>query len=460
MPRRIQDIVPSDRRSIRNIPVDKSARSTPETKKSQKEASAKERVYEIEMHKIQEDETVEIPEEKKPAPRKEKKNRNKRQWNWLFLGLGIFVIVAGIGFVASSHYSHATFTIVPKVIPVTVNGTYVTQATPGTSIMYELASFKGSAATSIPATSGAAVSIKAQGKVTLYNSYSAQAVKLIAGSRFSDSTGRVYRLNSSVSVPGYTSKSGGVIPGSIAGIITADSAGESYNVSSTDPLSDFKIIAYKGTPKYDSIYGRLVSSIAGGFIGVKKVVNQTLVASTTAILQDRIKVGLVQKALSMVPEGYIMYPDSYAASFTQSTIDGTDPKTAVLTIQGTVYAILFKKTDLTSHLAGASTTASFGTFSYTMPGLDSLHFNIVNAKDFSPEKKNSLIVRLQGDMKLVGSIPVDAIKKKLAGVALSETESILKPYNQVIGSGSSGELTPPWAKVPLDTSRITVIVQE
>ena len=459
MPRRIQDIIPSERRSIRNIPLEKSTKTVLETKKSERSTPPKEKVYEIPIHHTEE-EVVEVPKEKKQAASKENKNRKKRQWNWLLLALGICVIVAGIGFVASNQYSHATFTIIPRVIPVSINRTYVTQATPGNGIMYELAAFKGVASTTISASSGASISTKAQGKIVLYNSFSTQSQRLVAGTRLTDSSGRIYRLNSSVSVPGYTSKSNSVIAGSITGTITADAAGDSYNISATDSVSDFKIPAYQGTTKYESIYGRVTTSISGGFIGVKKIVDQTLIASTTALLQKQLITDLSSRATTTVPTGYVMYPNAYTTSFTTPTVGGTDPKNATVSVQGTLYAILFKKTDLASRITGTSTTASFGTFPYTMPGLESLHFSIVNSKDFSPEKKNSLIVRIQGDMKLVGLIPIDDLKKKLAGASLSQTESILKPYSQVIGPGSSGELTPPWAKVPNDPARITITIKE
>ena len=458
MPRRIQDIIPSERRSIRNIPLEKSAKVVHEEKKTKKETPLKDKVYDVPIHLLDKD--TEVITEKKKVHVREKRNTSVRQWKWLLLALGICVVVAGIGFVASNHYSHATFTIIPRVIPVTINSTYITQGTPGDAIVYELMSYKGTATTTISASSGATVSTKAQGKVTLFNSFSPQAQRLIAGTRLTDSTGRIYRLNSSVSVPGYTLKSGSIIPGSIAGMVTADVAGESYNINVTDSLSDFKIIAYKGTSKYESIYGRLASSISGGFVGVKKVVSPTLLASTSAILQTQLTMKLAKQALGAIPTGYIMYPDAYKATFTAPTISGTDPKNATVSVGGTLYVILFKKTNLVSHITGTSTMLSFGSSAYTTPGLESLHFNIINAKDFSPEKKNSLIIHLQGDIKVVGTVPVEELKKKLAGASLSQTEAILKPYSQVIGPGSSGELTPPWTKVPLDTSRINIVVQQ
>ncbi len=456
MPRRIQDIVPSDRRSIRNIPIEKSTKQMLDLKRT-----AKEKAYEVPMHRIQEDEVVPITEEKVLPQRKEKRNlTNKHQSKWVVLALGIFVIIAGIFFILSDYYSYATFTIIPKIIPIAIDKTYITEANTGNSIVYELASFKGFATTTIPASSGPSVSTKAQGKITLYNSFSAQPQRLVAGTRLTDSSNRVYRLNSTVNIPGYISKSNSIIPGSISVAITADVAGEAYNILSSDPLSDFKILVYKNTSKYESIYGRVATSIVGGFIGTKKIVNPALIASTTLILQKQITTDLLKRAGSTVPQGYIMYPEAYVTSFMSPDIGGNDSKTATVSIQGNLYAILFKKIDLASHIAGTSTALSFGSSAYSVPGLESLDFSIVNKKEFSVDKKNILMIHLRGDIKFVGVIPVEELKKKLAGTDLSEINSILKTYSQVVGSGSSGQLTPPWAKVPNDPKRISIVVQQ
>ena len=110
--------------------------------------------------------------------------RKRRKAPWIFAGLGVVVLVAVVGFVASTYFSHATFTIVPRSIPVNVNSTYIAQGTPATgALSYDLVPVQGTASSTVVAVDGPAVSTKAQGKVTLYNAYSAQAQRLIAGTR-------------------------------------------------------------------------------------------------------------------------------------------------------------------------------------------------------------------------------------------------------------------------------------
>lgn len=448
MPRRVQDIVPNTQRSIRDIPVERPSVLAP--------------IQPPKKRSRNDDDVNEVPIQRSSAPimppRQRKRSGAKK---WLFLLMGIVIIVAAAGYIASVYFSTASFTIVSKVIPFTVNGTYISQNTPSKGVLtYQLAVIKGDSTATVPATDGPKISTSAKGKITLYNTYSTQSQRLIAGTRFADDTGRVYRLASSLVIPGRTtSASGTSIPGSIAASVVADQPGQSYNITKADPLSDFKIVAYKGTTKYDSIYGRISTDISGGFVGAKKTINPTALASTTADLQAKITAGLLTQLKASVPDGYLMYPKAYVATFGNPVISGTDPTSATVTLQGTVYGILFKRSELVTRVAGDQAVAQFDDFAYETPGLESLDFSIANAKDFSPEKKNTLIIKLKGDATIVGTVPVDALKQKLAGLSLVETSTVLRSFKPVIEiDKSSGSITPPWSKVPSDPKRITIEV--
>ena len=475
MPRRVQDIVPNTHRSIRDIPVERNDVTAPIQPPKEKRTARKAQTSDVKMpakdvtpreqvaiKKISAVKEVAVEESPVPSSRASSRGtKTKRSRVWLYVILGIIVLVAGSGYVASVYFSRATFTLVPKTVPISVNSTYISQSTPTKgNLMYELAAVKGSSTATVPAIDGQKTSSTAKGKVTLYNTFSAQSQRLIAGTRLSDDSGRIYRLASSVVVPGYTTTSTGTLtPGTVSASVTADQPGQSYNISRTDTVSDFKIVAYKGTTKYDSIYGRLSTDISGGFVGTQKTVVPAVLASTTAELQDKIIATLLTQVKGTIPEGYIMYPKAYVTSFGKPVISGSDAKSATVTLQGTLYGILFKKSELVTRIAGDQAVALFDSFAYETPGLESLDFSIANNKDFSAEKKNTLIIKLKGDALLVGSIPVDTIKQKLAGLSLAETETVLRSFKPVIEiDKSSGEITPPWSKVPSDTARITVEV--
>jgi hypothetical protein len=457
MPRRVQDILPGDRRSIRDIPIERKSPVESGTRNYRKEPAST-NTREVKIHRVDKGESIGRMLVTPPPSQSHKKRNTK----WLLVTTGAILVIAGVGFVASTYFSKATFTIVPKTIPFSVDGTFVAKnsVTDG-SLAYDLVTIHGTASTTVPASDGPAVSTKAQGKVTVYNSYSAKAMTLIAGTRISNDSGLIYKLKSSIVIPGYTKKGDNTIPGSITTSVIADQAGESYNISHNDSISDFKIVAYKDSPKYDYVYARIASDFKGGFVGTKKIISPTVTASTTELLKTKLTSSLVDQIKTATPEGYIMYDNSYVVSFSPVVVGGVDSDSASITEEATLNGILFKKSNLIANIGGAKAITSFGDFTYDALGLEKLEYNISNLKDFSPEKKNTLIVHFKGDLKLVGIVPIDELKKKFAGISLAETVDVLKAYISVIDiNKSSGELAPPWAKVPSDPQRVVIKIQK
>jgi hypothetical protein len=377
---------------------------------------------------------------------------------WLMIGGIAILLIIICGYIASMYFARATFTIVPKTIDINANNTYVATASKGSSAFtYELITMTGTATSSIAATDGPVVNTKAQGKVNIYNSYSASSVRLIAGTRISSDDGKIYRLNSTVVIPGYTKNANGTVPGKVLAYVTADQPGQNYNISGTDNISDFKVVAYKGTPRYETIYARVASSFTGGYSGTQKIIAPSVVASTTADMKKTLSSALFAKMKLAVPVDYILYDNAYVSTFQAPVTDNSKPKVASLSLQGTVYGIMFRKTELTQKISNVDINTAFSNFAFTTKGIENLEVNIVNAKDFSPTKKSNIIVKIKGAVTVEPVIPVEEIRQKLAGVSLADTENILKPYGPIIKSGS-GELVPPWSKVPKDTKKITVKV--
>ena len=383
---------------------------------------------------------------------------------WLVVFIVIVAAVAGTAYAASAYFSKATFTIVPveadaslSGITIVANGT----STPGT-LRYEVIRETGVATTSVPATDGAYISTKSSGTVILYNSYQKAPQRLIAGTRLSSDPGLVYRLTGSVSVPGYSTAGGTVIPGSIRATVVADQAGDQYNLSRNAGANGLHVIAYSGSDRYGAIYAKLSSDITGGFTGTRKTVEPSLIATTTQTLQASLAKSLRDKALTGVPAGYVMYQSAYATAFDPASIGGSAKGSATISVSGTLYGITFKKTDLAAKLVGPQKIAVFQGSPFQASGIESLTFAITNPDTFSPARLTALIAKVSGNVKLTGVIPVDEIRRKLAGLSLPATRDVFASYSSVVDiSKSSGELFPSWASgVPNDPSRISVQVRD
>ena len=412
MPRRVEDIKPGDRRSIRDIPLRRAAGGAGDAPRAAD--PAKERDIPIRRVRI----APPSPVVSTKPPRPKKRKNGKRLW----AAAGIVAVVIAAAYASSSFFARATFIITPVVKPISVDATMVATGTSTPGYMtYKMIDASASESATVPAVNGPPVSVKAAGEVTLYNAYSTAAQRLIAGTRIANDSGLIYRLTGSVVVPGYTVSKGVDVPGSAVVSIVADQPGQNYDVSGSDAVSDFKIVAWQGTPRYSGFYARLASDVTGGWTGVKKAVDPGVLSSTTGSLQASLTAELQAKLSSLVPDGYILYPGAETSSFSGPDIGGTATSTATVTESGALYGALFKISDLVDRLSGASTTASFEPYAYTAPGLESLSFTVTNPSTFSPSKAGSLIARVKGNMKLVGTVPVDELKAKLAGLSLDQT---------------------------------------
>lgn len=456
MPRRVEDIVRSDRRTIREAQQDRPSASRKPAKASPSRSEAEERVP-LRRIKL-------TPPPPARAPRQRKPSSGGGRRLWLIISGAVIVLVASTAVISSVYFSRASFSIVPITVPVAVNNSTIvaTGTTTAGYLKYDIGKYSGVASTTVPAIDGAYSSSKAAGSITLYNSYAAEGQRLLAGTRLANEYGFVYRLPSSVFIPGYKRSGSSIIPGTLRAQIVADASGAQYNMKRSDGTGELRIVAYKGGPRYETIFAKLYSDISGGYEGTKKTVDPKILASTTADLQAALKKALLNQAMASVPSGYVTYDTAYSTSFAAPLVGGSTPKTAVVTVSGTLYNVLFKKSDLVAKLAGPQNIERFGKGSFSTPGIESLRFLITNPDTFKPAKMSTLIARLNGTMSIKGTIPVKELKDKLAGKTLSETREVFASYSSVIDVGkSSGELFPSWAsRVPNDEDRISIEVKD
>lgn len=476
MPRKVQDIIPAERRTIREVKIPEKKPILGRRKKVVEEDDEES----VPLHKIKEiknDTEIRpkskieefsrassiaesVPSRRMPItpPSIDFEKKKKNIWKWPVITITAVLIVVVLGYFASIYYSHATFTVVPKVVPVIINNNYVAQYQ-ASDFPYDVITLKRSATTTVSATNGGVTNTKATGKVNFYNYYGSQSVRLIAGTRLTNKNGLLYRLNNTIVIPGYTKSGGSVVPGKISANISADQPGFQYNISESELDSDFKIVAYNNSAKYSTIYAKPSTPIIGGYSGIKKVISTSEMSSTTAKLKNDISSSLMADLRSSIPSGYIFYGKNYITSYSSPVVSGTDPKKANVSMEGVLTAIVFPKSKLIEGLAGGQAVSIFSPFNFTAPGLESLDINITNLKDLNLSKKTALVIKAKGEMKIVGTVPVDELKKKLSGSTLAESQNIFKSYSAVIESGS-GELAPPWANIPSDLNKIKVVVEE
>lgn len=120
-----------------------------------------------------------------------------------------------------------------------------------------------------PATDRKKVELKAEGELTVYNSFSSDSQALVANTRFLSPEGKIFRLDKQIVVPGAKVVDGQIVPSSITVDVTADKAGEEFNLEKSS--GKWRIPGFTGSPKYEKFYAEAVGAFTGGFIGEKAV---------------------------------------------------------------------------------------------------------------------------------------------------------------------------------------------
>ncbi len=444
----VQDIVPGEKHSIREVTLDDEIVTRP--KISRRKPVRKVVEEEDDEDEIDEEsDEVEDEDTKKPS-RKPKIKKTKISLRFLLTFVVILVSIVVIGIALSLSYSKAVVTITPKVVNFDVNGTFT--AKKGNSevdLNYDVISVSASSSQTVAATKGPKIQTKAKGTVVIYNNHSATTQSLVAGTRIVTPDGLVYRTISTISVPGKKTS-----PGSITTTVIADQPGANYNIKVSDLKGDFKLPGYKGTDKYNNFYARIKTDITGGFLGEKMVIDATVKAKAIKTLEEDLRTMLSSKLKANLPDDYVMYDGAYSIEF--ETLDPImkDTGSAEIIVKSTAYGAIFKTDPLIKYIAG-SEIKKFPSSTYQIDGEDELAFKISNSKDFSAKKGNSLIFTLKGPISIKGLISESKLKDDLKGIKLTGSNAVFAKYQSI--ATAHALITPFWLRsFPNSVDRINI----
>ncbi len=377
------------------------------------------------------------------------------------------IIILAIGWVRAT----ASVIVTPKTQQFSLLNMPLTaykEATSSDALSYGVIDVKDEQHGLVPATNGPAMEVKAKGTVILYNTFTNQSQKIYVGTRLSNTVGKIYLTTKTVTIPGYTIaplKNGtkGKAAGSVPVPVSAEVPGPDYNIVPTDLTGDFKIVAYKGNPKYDTIYGRLnpLASISGGFIGNKQIIATSTLAQNYSLLQQTVQTRLIAKAKALVPEGYVLFDGAYSIDY------GTlDPKpassSADIGVTASFHGILFRQHDLTRVIGKnkkIDIDAAFPDNQYTEKNMNSLAFTMVNPKSFSFASSTPLSFSLTGNYSAVASIDTQDLVKHLIGRSMAQGKALFNEYHAIAEIHAT--ISPFWRfTFPDSSNRITVTQKE
>ena len=378
--------------------------------------------------------------------------KKSRFGRWFF----VFLVLAGAGILLANHFSSLTVEVKPKQVEVDIDNQFSASALP-TELDLEFGTIKDlkvSASRELASSGTELLETKAQGTVIIYNNYSSANQLLIKSTRLATKDGRVFRLDSAVTVPGQKKEAGKLVPGSVEAKVTADKAGAAGNIG----LSDFSIPGFAGTAKATKFYARSKAAFTGGQSEQVAKIAESAKATARAELQAEVKKKLMAQVATELPKGSTLVGDSVIIAYQEELkpAEGATGK-AIMTETGSLFGIFFDNAKLSGFLA-KKYIDGFGDEPILIRNLAELNFSLTDKAKLNPRELEKVTFSLEGNARFVWLIDNPALKEKLAGQDLDNYQKIFLGFPG-IDSAKVLNLRPFWlGSFPSDPERIRVSV--
>lgn len=382
-----------------------------------------------------------------PAPRPRRRPSGK-----LILWLVAVLAVAGLGVLAFTLLGETSVSVTPRQHTVVFDETAVYEAAPSGSsagLTYQTVTRTYEDSTAVQATGSEEVEEAASGTITVFNDFSEESQRLIPNTRFETPDGLVFRARNAVVVPGKTASG----PGSVEVTVYADEPGEDYNIG---PVSRFTLPGLRSESEmFQTIYARSTGSMTGGFIGVRPIVNESVLASARAEMRDRLAARIEADDFSNIENGYAvpsLAEISYEAPAPEQGADGS----VIVRERANVLIPVFDEVAFASAIA-AETSAAADDGAVIIA--DATTFTIqAAAGSGTPELGTDPIeFSLEGTATFVGSVDVAQLAQDLSGKDREAFERIVAGYPGV--ETATANLAPFWRSTfPDDPTAIQIDV--
>jgi len=303
-----------------------------------------------------------------------------------------------------------------------------------------------------PSTGERDVLEKAKGKVTIYNQYSSSSQTLVKTTRLKSPDGKIFRLTSTVTIPGAVIDEGKIIASSKEVEVEADEAGAEYNIGATD----FKIPGFEGTPKYDAFYGKSTQPMIGGAKGKMKVATQSDITGATEIVKLELKDKALEEFKMTIPADLKLLSDAQSLIIMESSssVQANQPgEKFTISVKVKVAGIAFKENDALSLIEKSINNDTLKN--------RTLLFSTINVT-----YKTTKIDLKQGFIELSCNVEADSIasfdEQRIKDDLAGKNETDVRKYLSSLPDIETAKVIfwPFWVKrVPTDKDKIKVITK-
>lgn len=292
-------------------------------------------------------------------------------------------------------------------------------------------------------------SSKATGTIRVYNNYSTVSQALVSNTRFISSSGKLFRTTTKLVVPGQSYDSKGKLQPGYADVkVTADQAGEDYNI---EP-STFSIPGFAGTAKYTGFYGKSTEAMSGGSKGEASQITDKDINSAKELISTKLFQETKQELKGSISEEYVFVEIFVKDKTIEVKVPkaGDIGKTFDVQIKGSSEILAFKKADLDNFVAE--------NLLFQKPVDKELYKESIKT-DYSVDKididNGKMILNLQITSEIFTGLDIEKIKADILGIAPLQIKDLMSTEPSI--DKVEVKLLPPWARtVPQDKDKITI----
>lgn len=288
---------------------------------------------------------------------------------------------------------------------------------------------------------------KSTGTVVIFNNTTASQ-KLTKGTRIQSSNGLIYLLDTSFTVPAKKTVSKKVVLGSVTTTFTAEAVGEKYNGGP----KDFTLIGFKGTAKYETIYGRSKGSITGGFSGEVPNISQKDLSGQINDAKEKMKATLLTLLKQQADSrGLILNNDTFQYKIINSEARlSDDKKQAIVKIDGTLQAETLLNASISDTAKEILGAQDINGFKYEV-SLASSTIDISNSTEGDQ-------ITAKGEVQVNISINKEELAKSLENKGKKEALALLQQTKGV--TYAQIKIFPFWKMALPKVEGITILVQD
>ncbi len=370
--------------------------------------------------------------------------------------LWVFAVasVLALFFAISAIFAKAEVTITPKTRDISLENTEFTanlNSNDG-SLSFQIMKLSGEETTDVQGVKSSKISAAARGSVILYNAYSASVQKFSKNLRLQSTSGKIYRTEANVTLPGYTIVNKEIVPGSVIVAVHADTPGEEYNSQPTD----FILPAFTGTAKASKFYARSKGDISGGFSGLQYSITPDQGATALSTLGDKLKEKLSNQIGTQLPKNFIYFSDfTIFKPIIADPVLNSSNENISEKVTGDLYVIIFNTDDLTQAIAKQE-VSDYDDLPVTLNGLKDINFSLNDKSNIDPINLNTIVFNGNGQSKLVWNVDISKINDSLIGRPKSDFKDIMANFKNI--DKAEVVIRPFWkSSFPDNSTKISII---